>query len=747
MDNPDSTTSAAPATAGALRALLIGINGYANVRPLAGCVNDVLAVHQFLTTQAQFPREQIQVLVAPSAGTPAPADLGLTVLPTRANILAALKTLAEQAQPGDHVVVYYSGHGVNIANPTHSTEQIGALVPCDARAPTTNFLINRDLNAAVRAIAKITTLTMILDCCHSGGATRGVVTPDTDADAPSVRELVIDPDTITAAAWTTLMGGSAATVAEERIGGDTDSRDVGGSGWGGRLSATDELIVLSGCRDVETAQEFTPPGHPRRGAMTLALLDALQTVSAAPGNPNQIAPTTWNDIYPLLRQRVQGLFPAQTPTLEGRSERPVFGGAWHPFAPGFTVTRAGTTLTVNGGQIHGLDEGAELALYPPKTADFLQADQAGGLSVTAVVVGRSSPIQSTIRVTGEAMVADQARARLTKPSAYTPRLKVSLKDLPAALATAIQADQVPVGQGGAGRGEISADFLDVCPADSPDSEVEVRRFRKPNDSATAQPDELGWAIVPYSNAETTLTWNDVIGWAPDVTTFVSPDMSEATATQNVGNALRRGLIHWAKYWATLHRSNPDARLRGKLQVSLERGLSADPDWNDDAAWHLVSAEEATVQGIPGGRYDQYGNLLAGTPAPFRLRVALAADSPALSVGILLCSNDGNIILLWPPENAENILQPGKDKRVGNGGNLEPITLSVDRSGQTQSVYTFKVFAAAGQLPIELSSLQLDDTVQGIIDTLLGGRGGVRPVPRPPAEMLWTTVEVPVLIRL
>ena len=43
------------------------------------------------------------------------------------------------------------------------------------------------------------------------------------------------------------------------------------------------------------------------------------------------------DILISKRANVNSQFPDQTPTLEGRAERPVFGGQWTPYAPGFTV--------------------------------------------------------------------------------------------------------------------------------------------------------------------------------------------------------------------------------------------------------------------------------------------------------------------------------------------------------------------------------------------------------------------------
>ena len=42
------TGTSAPAATTTRRALLIGVDGYQSVNPLRGCVNDILAVRDFL---------------------------------------------------------------------------------------------------------------------------------------------------------------------------------------------------------------------------------------------------------------------------------------------------------------------------------------------------------------------------------------------------------------------------------------------------------------------------------------------------------------------------------------------------------------------------------------------------------------------------------------------------------------------------------------------------------------------------
>ena len=101
---------------------------------------------------------------------------GFTDIVTRTKELAryaGIKDGPEPARaatrPGDGVVVYYSGHGALLG-------ELQYLVPVDmADSTPTDFrgYLAEELTAAVRALTDVTpNVTVILDCCHSGGAVR-----------------------------------------------------------------------------------------------------------------------------------------------------------------------------------------------------------------------------------------------------------------------------------------------------------------------------------------------------------------------------------------------------------------------------------------------------------------------------------------------------------------------------------------------------------------------------------------------
>ena len=95
-----------------LWALLIGVDcymgqtipGLPNFRSLSGCVNDIALMDAFLRTRLNVPVERIKKLTASGLGA-VPQET-FTHWPTKANIVAAFKDLAQQAQPGDLSLIH-----------------------------------------------------------------------------------------------------------------------------------------------------------------------------------------------------------------------------------------------------------------------------------------------------------------------------------------------------------------------------------------------------------------------------------------------------------------------------------------------------------------------------------------------------------------------------------------------------------------------------------------------------------------
>jgi hypothetical protein len=147
----------------------------------------------------------------------------------------------------------------------------------------------------------------------------------------------------------------AAIAATRAIADDAAVTPFGGYAGG-------DFVMLTGCLDSETSKEhretiLAADGTPVKvshGLMTHTLLKELERESA-----ETIRSLRWMDLHERLRALVAGqalplgLGP-QTPVLEGRPEKTVFGGEWQPFDPGFTVRRTEAESSHgDGGDLHG----------------------------------------------------------------------------------------------------------------------------------------------------------------------------------------------------------------------------------------------------------------------------------------------------------------------------------------------------------------------------------------------------------
>ena len=165
-------SSALPAQA-ENRALLVGVSVYAHLpdKDLLGAANDVQLMAKTVTGLG-FAPEQVRLL-SEASGT----------LPTRANILAGLAGLARQAQAGDWVLVYLSGHGAQVPMAAPGGRSEGGLdevfLPRDTQAwnPAAQAVLgavrDQELAAALTRIrAKGAHVWAILDTCHAADMLR-----------------------------------------------------------------------------------------------------------------------------------------------------------------------------------------------------------------------------------------------------------------------------------------------------------------------------------------------------------------------------------------------------------------------------------------------------------------------------------------------------------------------------------------------------------------------------------------------
>lgn len=349
-----------------LHALLIGIDRYMpNELPdggqypdLGGCVRDISHVEQMLRSTLGITDDRIIKLVAP-VGSLSESEVER---PTYENMVAAFKSLTAKAQPGDQVYIHYSGHGGR--TPTLFPKLKGengldeSLVPTDIGDEGTRYLRDIEMSHLLKAmIDKGLLVTMVLDSCHSGGATRGVGggavrgISSVDTTKRPTDSLVASNEEL-AQTWFALTAGQTRSVNSV-------------SGW---LPKMNGYVLLAACRANELANEFAFDGKERNGALTYWLLDALK--QNGPG-------FTYRMLYNRIVGRIHSKFVEQTPQLEGNGNREIFGSdhVQSQYAVNvLKVDSAGKRLLLNTGRTQGVSKGTQFAVYPA-AADFSNAEE------------------------------------------------------------------------------------------------------------------------------------------------------------------------------------------------------------------------------------------------------------------------------------------------------------------------------------------------------------------------------------
>jgi hypothetical protein len=271
--------------------LLIGIDAYDGGGMLTGCVNDIDAIQRVLLQRVRITPDRIARLVAPRSDQLHDTSLPARV-PTLANIRGELERLGgDEVADGDRVFIYYSGHGtqciVEDGNQRYARE---ALLPKDKLVgPTRQFLFDWELNAALAKIAARTPrVTVVLDCCSSGGATRAIATPG------ACDRFFATPEPV------------------------RDVEPVGVAGVVAAIGDVDRCQVVAACRADQRARESVGSDGRCGGELTRALVAQLEASA-------DLEALSWGQIWHGLDAAVRAANPRQSPWLCGRFGRRVFG--------------------------------------------------------------------------------------------------------------------------------------------------------------------------------------------------------------------------------------------------------------------------------------------------------------------------------------------------------------------------------------------------------------------------------------
>ncbi|KAK8575691.1 hypothetical protein V6N13_033057 [Hibiscus sabdariffa] len=144
------------------RAVLVGCNYPLTKNRLYGCMEDVRAIKRVIMDKLGFQESNIQVLTDDDHDG---ARGSSSLLPTGANIKAALNDMANKAKAGDVLFFYFSGHGtaIPVLEAGKPFRQDEAIVPCDL-----NLVTNVDFRRLVNRLPKGASFTILSDSCQTG---------------------------------------------------------------------------------------------------------------------------------------------------------------------------------------------------------------------------------------------------------------------------------------------------------------------------------------------------------------------------------------------------------------------------------------------------------------------------------------------------------------------------------------------------------------------------------------------------
>jgi Caspase domain len=191
-------------------------------------------------------------------------------------------------------------------------------------------------------------VTLVLDSCHSGGATRG------DAEIRSAGQT------------DNLPRSSQSLVAElEEL--EQNWRESKNRGLVEEGGVARNYVLLAACRPNEYAYEYAVNGGTERyGALTYWMIDTLTSVATS-GQP-----LTYKLLHDRINAQIQSKFQAQIPMVAGETDRLVFGSdTWStPYTVSLIKVISDTQVTLNAGQAQGLSKGTRFSIYPLQTTDF-----------------------------------------------------------------------------------------------------------------------------------------------------------------------------------------------------------------------------------------------------------------------------------------------------------------------------------------------------------------------------------------
>ena len=359
-------------------ALLVGIDEYRRpISPLNGCVNDILGMQDYLKGRVATDGYQLHIRTL------------LNQDATRQGIIDGFREHLCQASSEDVAFFYYAGHGAQEQAPEEfweiEPERLNETLVCyDSRHDGVWDLADKELAKLISEVDEKNPHTVIiLDCCHSGAGTRGELEAETGVRKSSTNQRQRPLDSFIFALSET--DKLSAEVSPEK----------NPSGWS---LPKGKHIVLSACRDTETAKEYNGDGQ-SRGAFSYFLQDTLNKANGS---------LTYRDLFKranaLVRCKINGQSPQIEATDNSYLDQPFLGGAIANRTPYFTVFYdKNHDWVIDGGAVHGIpqavrDQTTILALFPFDTPTEQLRELSTAVGEAKIV--EVMPQLSTIQISG-----------------------------------------------------------------------------------------------------------------------------------------------------------------------------------------------------------------------------------------------------------------------------------------------------------------------------------------------------------
>merc|ERR1712000_240272 len=286
------------------RALLTGIDDYRVINDLRLAEGDATRMRESLIKYAGFKDENTRLLLGKSA--------------TKKGIRQAFKeVLIDRVKPGDKALFYFSGHGVQIADKTGQEEDGKDEMLCaqDSAMHTYTFVRDNELGKWMDQV-NTTNKIVILDCCHSGTATRALIGfGEQSENIPRVKAFYPGPNVEIRESTFEEMRQYDPDLTEADLAMLTDAGSRGADNSSGFEAA------ISGCWDDQVSMESPSVGG---GVLTNYIIESLRSADSDIDSDGIV---TVDELWESARRRIQKKGWKQEPQFSGAKGTPIIGEA------------------------------------------------------------------------------------------------------------------------------------------------------------------------------------------------------------------------------------------------------------------------------------------------------------------------------------------------------------------------------------------------------------------------------------